>query len=72
MPEAAGPERRPQRDDERKRHAGNIVLLVGAILFIAGALWLIDALLSARKADECIAAGRRNCGPTSVIFPVSK
>jgi hypothetical protein len=29
----------------------------------------IVLLVAARKADECIAAGRRNCGPTGVIFP---
>lgn len=69
MPETADQQREPQQDgEERERRTGNVVLLVAAIVFIAAAIWLIDALLAARKADECIAAGRRNCAPTGVIF----
>ncbi len=69
MPETADQQREPQQDgEERKRRAGNVFLLAAAIAVIAAAVWLIDALLAARKADECIAAGRRNCGPTGVIF----
>jgi hypothetical protein len=70
MQEKADQHREQGQDgDERKPRTGNVVLLVAAIVFIAAAIWLIDALLAARKADECIAAGRRNCGPTGVIFP---
>ena len=50
-------------DDERDRRTTNIVLLVAAALFIGAGVWLIDALLAARKADECLSAGRRNCVP---------
>ncbi|HWP26058.1 MAG TPA: hypothetical protein VNL39_06920 [Xanthobacteraceae bacterium] len=70
MPETMDQHRDPEPDgDKRTSRTGNIVLLVAACLFIAAAIWLVDALLAARKADECIAAGRRNCGPTGVIFP---
>ncbi len=46
------------------------LLIVGIILFIlAAAFWLGDALLDARRADECIASGRRNCAPMTVPAP---
>ena len=54
-------------EDERDRRTANIVLLVAAALFIGAGVWLIDALLAARKADECLSAGRRNCVPAAEI-----
>jgi hypothetical protein len=57
-------QRRPVDDeDERDRRATNIFLLVAAALFIGAGVWLVDALLAARKADDCMSAGRRNCTP---------
>jgi hypothetical protein len=56
----------PPRDDEeneRDRRAANVFLVVAAALFIGAGIWLVDALLAARKADKCISAGRRNCVP---------
>ena len=50
-------------EDERDRRAINIFLLVAAALFIGAGVWLVDALLTARKADDCMSAGRRNCTP---------
>ena len=29
-------------------------------------VWLVNALVDARKADDCIAQGRRNCNPIDV------
>jgi hypothetical protein len=48
-------------EDERDRRTTNIFLLVAAALFIGAGVWLVDALLAARKADECMSSGRRNC-----------
>jgi hypothetical protein len=46
------------------------LLIIGIILLIFGAaFWLGDALLDARRADECIASGRRNCGPVTAPAP---
>jgi hypothetical protein len=57
-------QRRPVDDeDEHDRRATNIFLLVAAVLFIGAGVWLVDALLTARKADDCMSAGRRNCTP---------
>jgi hypothetical protein len=53
-------------NDERARRSGNIYLLVAAALFIVAGLWLIDAMIAARKADECLSAGRRNCAATDI------
>jgi hypothetical protein len=52
---------RPETD--RERRLSNI-LIFGIIIFIVGAaLWLGDALIAARKADDCLASGRRDCMP---------
>jgi hypothetical protein len=63
MPEADRGARGPSDgdEDERDRRATNIFLLVAAALFIGAGVWLVDALLAARKADECMSSGRRNC-----------
>jgi hypothetical protein len=46
------------------------LLIVGIIALIFGAaFWLGDALLDARRADECIASGRPNCAPMTVPGP---
>lgn len=50
-------------DQEGGQRAANIVLLVAAVVFIGAGVWLVDALLAARKADDCLSAGRRNCVP---------
>lgn len=46
------------------------LLIIGIILLIFGAaFWLGDALLDARRADECMASGRGSCGPVTVPAP---
>ena len=50
-------------DEERDRRLANIVLLVAAVLLVGGGIWLANALIEARKADECMSSGRRNCNP---------
>jgi len=55
----------PQRDDETDadRRTANIILLVCAVVLIGGGVWLVNAMLDARRADECMSSGRRNCNP---------
>jgi len=57
----------PPPDDEEEseadRRKANIMLLVGAIILIGGGVWLVNALIDARKAEECLESGRRNCNP---------
>ena len=53
-----------ETDAERRR--ANIILLVGAVILIGGGIWLVNALLDARQAEECMESGRRNCNPITV------
>jgi hypothetical protein len=55
----------PEPDDEN-RTLVNIVLAVAFIVLVGGGIWLVDAMLDARRADECISSGRRNCIPLDV------
>ena len=59
----------PNRDDDETdadRRTANIILLVGAAVLIAAGIWLVNAMLDARRADECMSSGRRNCNPIAV------
>jgi hypothetical protein len=55
--------RDPDEETEGDRRLANIVLLVGFILLVGGGIWIANAMLDARKADECMSSGRRNCVP---------
>jgi hypothetical protein len=54
----------PETESERRR--ANLILLVGALVIVAGGIWLVNALVDARKSEECFESGRRNCAPISV------
>jgi hypothetical protein len=59
----------PHRDDEETeadRRTANIILLAGAVVLIGGGIWLVNAMLDARRADDCMSSGRRNCNPIEV------
>jgi hypothetical protein len=49
--------------DARDRRAANIFLLVMAVLLVGVGVWLANAMIDARRADDCLSAGRRNCNP---------
>ena len=53
----------PGDDEEGDRTTTNIILVVGFVLLVGGGIWLANAMIDARKADECISSGRRNCNP---------
>ena len=60
-------EKPPTPEQEaRDRRAANIFLLVAGIVVVGIGIWLANAMIEARRADECMAAGRRNCGPIEV------
>jgi hypothetical protein len=61
---AEPPHDEEETDAERRR--ANIALLVGAVILIGGGIWLVNALIDARQAEECMESGRRNCNPISV------
>jgi hypothetical protein len=56
-------------ETESERRTTNLILL-GIIAAVIGcAVWLGNAMLDARKADECMAAGRTNCAPIANPLP---
>src|SRR3982074_1341586 len=59
----------PNRDyceTDADRRTANIILLVGAVVLIAGGIWLVNAMLDARQADECMSSGRRSGKPIAM------
>ena len=57
----------PEDDnEERDRRSANIFLLVAAVIFIGAGVWLVDAMIKAKRADDCMSSGRRNCSPIEV------
>ena len=64
-------ERTEQRDEpeietDAERRRNNIILALCAVAVIGIGIWLVNALLEARKADECLSSGRRNCATKDV------
>jgi hypothetical protein len=49
--------------DARDRRAANIFLLVAGIVLVGVGVWLANAMIDARRADDCMSSGRRNCNP---------
>jgi len=60
------PPRRDSPETDRERRRANLILSVIFIVVVGGGVWLGNALLDARRADECMSSGRRNCTPVSV------
>jgi hypothetical protein len=53
------PEPEPESDADRRR--ANLIILAVVALLIVGGLWVVNALIDASKAEECMESGRRNC-----------
>ena len=49
--------------DARDRRAANIFLLVAGLVLVGIGVWLVNAMIDARRADDCLSSGRRNCSP---------
>jgi hypothetical protein len=49
--------------EARDRRAANIFLLVAGLVLVGVGVWLANAMIDARRADECMSSGRRNCNP---------
>ena len=52
-----------RRLENRERTITNIVLLLIFAALVGIGVWLSNAMIDARRADECISSGRRNCNP---------
>ena len=55
-----------EQETESERRRANMILIVGALIVIGGGIWLVNALVDARKSEECFESGRRNCAPIAV------
>jgi hypothetical protein len=51
------------RSEYRDRMVTNLVLLAIFAGLVGIGIWIADAMHVARKADDCISQGRRNCTP---------
>lgn len=56
-----------EEESESERRRTNIILLIAGILIVGGGIWLVNALVDARKSEECFESGRHNC--TRIIMP---
>jgi hypothetical protein len=56
----------PDEESEGDRRLANIVLAVGFVVLVGAGIWLANAMVTAKKADDCLASGRRNCFPIEV------
>ena len=52
-----------RRAEDRERTITNIVLLLIFVALVGAGVWISNGMLDARRADDCIAQGRRNCSP---------
>jgi len=60
-------EKPPTPEQEaRDRRAANIFLLVAGAVLVGIGVWLANAMIDARRADDCMSSGRRNCSPIEV------
>jgi hypothetical protein len=70
MPSPDDLEKPPTPEQEaRDRRAANIFLLCAAVVLVAIGIWLANAMIQARRADECMSSGRRNCGQPINVPP---
>lgn len=54
----------PENDGNRMLE--NIVMLSFFIVLVVAGIWLLGAMAEVRKAQDCTAQGRRNCGTIEV------
>ncbi len=55
-----------ENETEAERRRANIVLLVFFAVIVGIGVWLVNALVDARRIDDCIAQRRPNCMPVDV------
>jgi hypothetical protein len=56
-------------ESESERRATNIFLLLAGVLIVVGGIWLVNALVDARKSEICFESGRRDCNAVSRPVP---
>jgi hypothetical protein len=56
----------PEKETDEERRRGNLVLLVFFVVIVGIGVWLVNAMIEARRIDDCIAQRQRNCNPIEV------
>jgi hypothetical protein len=56
----------PHQETDAERRRTNIVLVLVFAAVVGIGIWLVNAMIDARNADDCISQGRRNCNPIDV------
>jgi len=49
-------------DDDGNRGVENAGMLGFFVMLVAAGIWLLGSMADVRKAQDCAAQGRRNCG----------
>jgi hypothetical protein len=49
-------------DDDGNRTVENAVMLGFFVVLVVAGIWLLGSMADVRKAQDCAAQGRRNCG----------
>jgi hypothetical protein len=57
---------RGQKPPEDSRAIENAVMLAFFAVLVAAGIWLLSTMADVRKAQDCAAQGRRNCGTIDV------
>lgn len=61
-----GEGKREPPEDEGNRAVENAVMLGFLVVLVAAGIWLLGTMADVRKAQDCAAQGRRNCGSIDV------
>ncbi|MCX7308206.1 MAG: hypothetical protein NTZ72_09780 [Afipia sp.] len=56
-------------EKEGSRATENAVMLGFFIVLVAAGVWLLGSMADIRKAQDCAAQGRRNCGTMEIPSP---
>jgi hypothetical protein len=56
----------PDQETDAERRRTNIVLAIVFAVVVGTGVWLVNAMIDAKNADDCISQGRRNCNPIDV------
>ena len=51
----------PGDDDYRHRMMMNLIAVLVAVVLVGCGIWLMNAIVQMRKAQDCVLSGRRNC-----------
>ena len=58
--------RQQEKERDAERRSGNLVLLVLFVIIVGIGLWLVNAMVDARRIDDCISQRASNCNPIEV------